>query len=111
MSDSSLVTSVNSVFGAKLRELRKTSGLTQADLGDAVHLSRTAITNIESGNQGVTLEVLYLFAEALKAQPADLLPTNAEMLGGTLAIKVRGLVSNPLDQAALINALISTKRG
>lgn len=48
--------------------------LTQQDLADKVGLTRTSVTNIEKGNQQVSLAMLYRFASALNVSPTDLLP-------------------------------------
>lgn len=52
-------------LGQRIRALRRARGLTQEQLAGLVGLERTSITNIESGNQQVTLSKLILIAEAL----------------------------------------------
>ena len=71
-------------LGTKLRDLREgESGsrarFTQGELADLVGLKRTSITNIEKGNQTVSLHVLYRLCEALKADVAALLPKMTEV--------------------------------
>ncbi len=61
-------------FGLKLRDARKRAGLTQVDLADRVGLSRTSITNIEKGRQGISLHMLLQLASAVGVQPVGLLP-------------------------------------
>lgn len=61
-------------FGRRLKERRKQAGLTQEDLGNRVGLSRTAITNIELGNQQVHLHRFVLLSSALGIDPQELLP-------------------------------------
>ncbi len=61
-------------IGRSLRNRRETAGLTQTELAARVGLSRTSVTNIEQGRQHLTLHVLYAFADALGALPAELLP-------------------------------------
>ncbi len=46
-------------------ELRHLWGMTQGEVATAVGLSRTSVTNIETGKQGVTLEVLDKLANHL----------------------------------------------
>jgi len=62
-------------FGKLMRLHRRAQdGLTQEALGKLVGLSRTSITNIEKGRQPVALHQLFALAEALRVQPAALLP-------------------------------------
>lgn len=50
--------------------------MTQEDLGTAVSLTRTSITNIERGRQKLLLHTLASIADVLRIAPADLLPEN-----------------------------------
>lgn len=52
-------------LGMRIKEMRVESGLTQQQLATAVGLERTSITNIEGGNQRVTVDMLYVIAAAL----------------------------------------------
>jgi len=61
-------------FGRQLRTARKDAGLTQQELAERVSLTRTSITNIESGAQHISLRQLYLLAAAVGLSPAQLLP-------------------------------------
>jgi transcriptional regulator with XRE-family HTH domain len=61
-------------FGRELRRVRKERGLTQSDLAQRVHLGRTSVANIESGQQRVYLHTLMKLAAALHVSPAELLP-------------------------------------
>lgn len=74
-------------FGRGLKAARRDGKpkLTQQQLADRVGLSRTSITNIESGRQQVALHQVYLLASALGRQPAELLPVlSAAALEATL---------------------------
>jgi transcriptional regulator with XRE-family HTH domain len=62
------------VFGSRLRELREEKSVTQEELAKRVELSRTSITNIEKGRQRIMLHQLVELAEALDANPSDLIP-------------------------------------
>ena len=62
-------------FGKLLRQRRKELKLSQKDFARAVRLSRTSVTNIECGRQPVSLPNLYLMADVLQVDVADLLPT------------------------------------
>jgi transcriptional regulator with XRE-family HTH domain len=68
---------VYQLAGQRLRHVRNQSGMTQGELGRRVHMSRTSITNFESGAQKMQLHTLYSLAGALSVEPADLLPSVA----------------------------------
>lgn len=65
---------MNKRIGLIIRSKRKEAGITQADLGELIGISRTSIVNIESGNQSLTIENLYLIAEKLKCPVHGLIP-------------------------------------
>jgi transcriptional regulator with XRE-family HTH domain len=44
--------------GARLLELREGADLNQIDLADLIDIERTSISNLESGNQGFTLNTI-----------------------------------------------------
>lgn len=48
--------------------------MTQAELADALDLSRTSIVNIEAGRQTIYVDTLYEIAKALDTVPAILVP-------------------------------------
>lgn len=68
------MTSINELVGARLRELRVMAGVTQAELGRMVGLSRPSVTNIEKGRQQVSVELLVELAAALGVSPENLIP-------------------------------------
>lgn len=49
--------------GARLRITRVSAGVTQTDLAEIMHLTRTSIANIEAGRQASTLHGIYLAAQ------------------------------------------------
>ena len=51
------------------------AGLSPADLALAIGLTRTSISNIEKGRQGVPLYTFGKMLQVLKVQPGMLLPT------------------------------------
>lgn len=51
-------------LGARLRELRKSSGLTQAEAAQLLMMSRPSLSNIEQGNQRLLAHTLADFAYA-----------------------------------------------
>jgi DNA-binding XRE family transcriptional regulator len=70
----------NQEVGRRIRERRVRAGLTQEDLGDAVDLARTSVTNFENGNQAVTLWLAYRLSMALDCEADDLIPSSTDEL-------------------------------
>lgn len=60
-------------LGAAVRRVRLDRGLTQSALADRLALRRTSVTNIESGVQGLSVDLLVDIASALGTTPQDLL--------------------------------------
>ena len=54
-------------IGARIKQLRAAKGMTQAELAEAVHISRTHMSNIEAPNTktSISLNLLFDIAEAL----------------------------------------------
>lgn len=65
-------------IGERIRAKRETNGLSQLDLAEQVKLTRTSISNIESGNQKPLVDTLYLVAHALGTSIHDLLPARLD---------------------------------
>lgn len=61
-------------FGSRVRALREEKNVTQDELAKRVDLSRTSITNIERGRQRVLLHQMVGIAQALDADPTELIP-------------------------------------
>lgn len=74
-------------FGARLHQLRRSSGLTQEQLARRLGINRTTLVNIEKGRQRVAVHQLVEFAQVLGCDPVDLLPP-------------RGLAYDRVDTAA-----------
>ena len=64
-------------IGAQIRDRRQALGLSQTQLGKAVGLLRTSITNIEAGRQRLPIHVLYQLSQVLKIDAVTFLPLNA----------------------------------
>jgi transcriptional regulator with XRE-family HTH domain len=67
-------TSIYKEVGENIRRIRKKLELTQDDLSQQLTLTRTAITHIEAGTQGITLLQLSQIATALNSSILELLP-------------------------------------
>jgi transcriptional regulator with XRE-family HTH domain len=82
-------------LGKVLRARREGLRLTQDDIARAVGLSRTSVTNIELGRQALLVHQLHKFAEALNADPRDLLSissNDAKPLPENIPLNVSDLV-------------------
>ena len=61
------------IFGAHLRQLRTTRGMTQAQLADNARTSTPFISQLERGVTTPTLGMLLRLADALRCRPSDLI--------------------------------------
>ncbi len=57
----------------RLRELRKTAGLTQVELAERAGVSQAAISQVENDTRPMTVDWMRTFARILDCTPADLL--------------------------------------
>ncbi len=96
-------------FGPRLAVARKRKGLKQLALGSCLGLSRTSISNIERGEQRISLEFAYQAAFVLGVSLQDLLPTLEEVgpsQGSGHGVRVRTASDEtPLVRAAEEEAL------
>lgn len=65
-------------LGGLVRARRESAGMTQSELARRVGMTRTSISNIESGRQRLQIHTLYDVARALDIPPEALLPTYAD---------------------------------
>ncbi len=63
----------NTVFGARLKQLRKASHVTQEELAFRVGLARNYISLLERGVKSPTLTVFLRLCIALNQQPAEVM--------------------------------------
>lgn len=61
------------LLARRVRTLRKARGLSQEELGYAVGLRQAQISELESGQNNVTIDNLHRIAVALGVQPYELL--------------------------------------
>jgi transcriptional regulator with XRE-family HTH domain len=64
-------------MGERLRAKREAFGLTQAEVAEAIGISRTSLTNIECGRQRILVDQLALICGKLRASPSDMIPAGA----------------------------------
>lgn len=60
-------------FGANVRRVRKSMGLSQEALADESGIHRTYIGSVERGERNISLDNILAIARALKVSPAELL--------------------------------------
>ena len=61
-------------FGEQIRSVRIAKGLSQDKLAVKSQIDRSYIGRIDRGEVNITIDKLYLLAEALECDPRDLLP-------------------------------------
>jgi transcriptional regulator with XRE-family HTH domain len=62
-------------FAAKLKELRSTRGMTQADLAQKAGISPTYVSELENADSTPGIDLIDRLARALGVDAAELLPT------------------------------------
>ena len=67
-------------LGLNIAYERKQKNMTQAELADAIGISRTHLSNIEAPNatKSVSVEVIFDIADALKINPSKLMDMKKE---------------------------------
>ena len=65
------------LFAARLREVRRSRGMTQAELARAAHVTTTYIGRLESAGAAPGIDLVDRLAAALGTAMTDLLPTTA----------------------------------
>lgn len=94
------------LIGSKLRKRRENLGKTQESLSQDLRISRTSVTNIESGLQKLPLDLLYEICGILDIEVTEIIPSTQE-LKKKRNIKVHGQISDEVTQ--VINELIDQK--
>ena len=96
----------------RLRALRIESGMSQSDVGTQVGVSRSAVTQIESGNRDVTADELVRFSTTFGHSPASLLSViergtgeSVEEMDGMLDDILRALPGQGFDLAEMRTSL------
>lgn len=72
-------TALAQFLGLKIREARQKANINQEYLADKIGLTRTSISNIESGRQLAPLDALYKISHVLGTELHFLLPTYTEV--------------------------------
>jgi transcriptional regulator with XRE-family HTH domain len=90
-------------FGRRLASARKLKGFKQLTLASLLGLSRTSISNIERGEQRISLELAYQAAYVLGVSLQTLLPT-LEDVAPSLSTPQTGRVHTASDELPLVAA-------
>lgn len=89
---------IDRATASAIRARRIALGMTQAKLGEAVGVSNRQIRKFESGRDRVKAGQLYVLAEALYCEPADLMPS-----GDAAEDEARDRLANFMEIAASLN--------
>jgi transcriptional regulator with XRE-family HTH domain len=68
-------------IGRAVRDARKIARFTQADLAEAVGMTRSSIANLEAGRQRIPVHLLVWIGEILRVSPRSLLPDTSRFDG------------------------------
>ena len=68
------------ILGKRIKRVRQSACMTQAELADTVGLRRVSITNIELGNQKPRVDTIYAVAAALGVQVSDILTNDIQAM-------------------------------
>ena len=98
-------------FGETLRSLRIEKGLSQRQLADRLHVTRSSVANWEAGRRMPDAATVYQIAEALNADSSALLSTTDESgkLLNVLLVDDEPIILNggiPILQEAIPNAIV-----
>ncbi|OAB55814.1 hypothetical protein AY600_17925 [Phormidium willei BDU 130791] len=61
------------ILAKNLRRFRTSTGLSQEELAERAGLHRTYISSVERAERNISLENIFLLADALDVEPGDLL--------------------------------------
>lgn len=76
-----------SEFGRRLAEARQRKGVKQLTLAGRLGLSRTSISNVERGDQRVSLDFVYQAAHVLGVSLEELLPALEEVVTPVVGVR------------------------
>lgn len=82
------------LFGRRIKELRKTKGLTQEQLAEILGLYQKQIGNIETGSYFTTMPNLEKLANALGVEIKDLFDFEHQKTGKELTEEIFEMVNN-----------------
>lgn len=71
----------------KIKELREKHNLSQEELGNAIGISRVAISQVELGERSIKVDELKIFADVFEIDVNDLLATNSSKVEKKISTK------------------------
>ena len=93
-------------IGKRIAAARVASGMTQAELAEAISLSRTSVTNIEVGRQKILVHMLLEIAALLRVEVSKLLPQTVSEPDDLADVKSLEKLNN-VERAFIEKALMS----
>jgi transcriptional regulator with XRE-family HTH domain len=95
--------------GGLVQAARTKRGLSQAELGTKVELTRSSIANLEAGRQRIRLHLLALIADALHINLSDLLPDHPLGLESDDLVEVEKLIDpkTPDNTRRFVESVVS----
>ncbi|OMF15502.1 MULTISPECIES: helix-turn-helix domain-containing protein [Paenibacillus] len=88
---------INVYVGARIKSLRKSKGLTQANLGEQVDLPQPYIGGIEKGERNISLDTLQKLLEALNITPAELFNSYENKLQNKETLEILDRINESLS--------------
>jgi transcriptional regulator with XRE-family HTH domain len=97
-------------LGDRIRRLRRAQApeMNQEKLAKILGLTRTSVTNIESGKQKITVDTLYRLCEEFSVEVSDLLPKLADVV--VVPSKQVVVGGQSIDVPAKVAGVIKTLR-
>lgn len=91
-------------LGKRLRIAREKAGMTQVELARKIRMSRTSVSNIEAGRQGISVAALYAIAAAIGVEPSEVMPPLSRHRASG-AISASALDAEPAATQAFVRAV------
>lgn len=99
------------IIGENIRVQREQLGLTQEDVANHLTLTRTSVTNLESGNQFTPLDIIIDIAEVLGIDDyRDLLPSIREVNESYFMALLSKLDVSDNDQHKIMKIISENKK-
>lgn len=92
-----LMIKINAFVGERIKSLRKSKGLTQANLGEQVDLPQPYIGGIEKGERNISLDTLQKLLEALNITPAELFNSYENKLQNKETLEILDRINESLS--------------